>query len=450
MPAFRSLSAPYRLRAARLIAICLTALSGAAWGASMPPAGVVTELDRVLVVVNDDVITATQLSMRLSETRKQLAHDKIAAPPDAVLQKQLLERMVLERIQVQTAERAGLRVSDADIERAYASIAKQNQISVDQLRERMRQEALDPDIHRQNVRQQLLIDQLIDREVRNRVSVTEAEIEVFLDNREALAAMNTEYNLSHIFLPVPESASPESIQAVKRKGEELLAGLRQGGSFEQTAIAHSQGADALKGGQLGWRKSGQLPEMFVAALKTMRQGDVSELLRSPNGFHILKLNDRRGDAPAEAVQQTRARHILIRPSEILSRDDARAKLLQLRARIEQGEDFANLARAHSEDTGSANRGGDLGWAAPGQFVPEFEKTMNALKPGELSQPVQSAFGLHLIQVMERRTQDVTEERLRTQARNQLHARKAEERYQQWLRQMRDEAFVQYSVVEESN
>jgi peptidyl-prolyl cis-trans isomerase SurA len=367
-----------------------------------------------------------------------------------VLQKQLLERMVIERIQLQTAERAGLRVTDADLDRAIAAIAKQNQLSVEQFRERLRQDGLDVDTHRQNLRQQLLIEQLIDREVRNRVNVTDAEIEVFLDNREALAAMNTEYNLSHIFLPVPESASPEAIQAVKRKGEELLATLHQGGSFEQAAIAHSQGADAFRGGQLGWRKSGQLPEIFVAALKDLRKGQVSELLRSSNGFHILKLNDRRGDAPAEAVQQSHARHILIRPSEILSRDDARAKLLQLRARIEHGEDFASLARAHSEDTGSATRGGDLGWAAPGQFVPEFEKAMNALKPGELSQPVQSGYGLHLIQVMERRTRDVTEEALRNQARNQLHARKAEERYQQWLRQMRDEAFVQYSVIDESN
>jgi peptidyl-prolyl cis-trans isomerase SurA len=358
--------------------------------------------------------------------------------------------MVLERIQVQNAERAGLRVSDADLDRAFASIAKQNQLSVEQFRERLRQEGLDLDTHRQNLRQQLLIEQLIDREVRNRVSVTDSEIDLFLDNRETLSAMNTEYNLSHIFLPVPESASPEAIQTAKRKGEEILSGLRQGSSFEQAAIAHSQGADALKGGLLGWRKSGQLPELFVAALKTMSQGAVSELLRSPNGFHILRLNDRRGDAPAEAVQQTHARHILIRPSEILSRDDARAKLQQLRARIDQGEDFANLARAHSEDTGSATRGGDLGWAAPGQFVPEFEKTMNALKPGELSQPVQTAFGLHLIQVLERRTQDVTEERLRGQARNQLQARKAEDRYQQWLRQMRDEAFIQYTLAEEPN
>jgi peptidyl-prolyl cis-trans isomerase SurA len=426
--------------------LVLGALSATATAASAP--ATTAGLDRILVIVNDDVITASQLAARTEEARKQLAADKIKAPPQDVLLKQMTERLILERIQLQAAERAGLRATDADIDRSFAAVAKQNNLSPEQFRERIRKDGLDLDSFRQLLRQQFLIDQLLEREVRNRVHVSEGEIDAFLNNRESVAAVNTEYRLSHIFLPVPESASPEAIQAVKQKGEALLATLRGGASFEQAAIAQSQGADALKGGLLGWRKAGQLPELFVTALKGMPKGGLSELLRSPNGFHILKLHDKRGDLNVEPVQQTRVRHILVRPSEILSRDDARTKLLQLRARIEHGEDFATLARANSEDTGSATRGGDLGWTQPGQLVPEFEKAMNALKPGELGQPVQSAFGFHLIQVLERRTQDITEERLRNQARGQIHARKAEERYQQWLRQMRDEAYVEYLTATE--
>lgn len=448
MPTSFHRPAPFRPCDVLIAAALLCCLAANAAATPGPEPGDKSGLDRILAVVNEDVITSTQLADRLQEARKQLTIEKIAQPPEAVLQKQMMERLILERIQLQAAERAGLRATDADVDRAFAAVAQQNRLTPEQFRDRLRKEKLDLNAFRQSLRQQVLIDQLLEREVRNRVNVTESEIDAFLSNQESVAAVNTEYNLSHIFLPVPESASPEAIQATRQKGEILLAGLRAGGSFEQAAVAQSQGDDAMKGGLLGWRKSGQLPELFVTTLKTLPKGGVSGLVRSPNGFHILKLHDKRGDFSVAPIQQTRARHILVRPSEILSRDDARAKLLQLRARVEHGEDFAGLARANSEDTASASRGGDLGWTTPGQLVPEFEKAMNALKPNELSQPVQSAFGLHLIQVLERRTQDVTEERLRNQARGQIHARKAEERYQQWLRQIRDEAYVEYQTSAE--
>ena len=248
---------------------------------------------------------------------------------------------------------------------------------------------------------------------------------------------------------MPESASPEAIAQAKGRAEEALQRIRQGGDFAQAAIGFSQGPEALSGGNLGWKNAGQLPELFLSAIKNLASGSLTDVLRSPNGFHILRVNNRRGDVRTERVTQTHARHILLKSSEIQSLDDARAKLTQLRERIENGDDFAALARAHSEDPGSAINGGDLGWVSPGQLVPEFEKAMSALKPNGLSAPTHSPFGLHLIQVLGRRDQDVTQERTRGAARNQIHARKADERYEQWSRQLRDEAFVEY-LPDETN
>jgi peptidyl-prolyl cis-trans isomerase SurA len=402
----------------------------------------IEDLDRIIAFVNDDVITETELATRLTEAKGQLAREKIAAPPDAVLRKQLLERLVLERLQVQLAAQAGLRVGEAEVDQAIQVIARRNQLTVEELLARIKDQGISPQRYRAEVRNQVLIQQLAEREVSNRVSVSEAEINLFLENQESRGQVSVEYNLGHIFLALPEGASPETIQARKKRAEEIRAQLAGGADFQQTAVSVSQAADALQGGQLGWRKAGQLPELFVAALKTLRPGAVSEVLRSPNGFHLLKLNARRGDVETQSVLQTRARHILLKPSEILSSEEAKNKLLQLRERVDNGEDFALLARAHSEDTGSANQGGDLGWVSPGQMVPDFEKAMNALKPGALSAPVKSPFGWHLIQVQERREQDVSGERLRAAARQQIHARKADERYEQWVRQLRDEAYVE--------
>jgi peptidyl-prolyl cis-trans isomerase SurA len=401
------------------------------------------DLDRILVIVNDDVITETELRSRLVETRKQLELEKIKLPPDDVLRKQLLDRIVLEHLQLQLAAIMGIRVSDADVDKAIEMIAQRNKMTAEEFRKAMIQSGLDVAAHRAQVRDQITIQQLLEREINNRVSVTESEVSHYLENPQNRASMDLSYNLSHILISIPESASPETIQAAKKRAEDILRQLKAGTSFEQIAAGYSQGADALKGGSLGWKQAGELPELFLGAITNMAPGDISELLRSPNGFHILKLNDKRGAAQTEAVTQTHARHILLRTSEIQSAEDARQKLLNLRERIENGEDFAALARAHSEDPASAASGGDLGWSNPGQMVPEFEKAMNALKPNELSQPVRTSFGLHLIQVLGRRNHDISQERLEAAARQQIHARKADERYEQWARQIRDEAFVEY-------
>jgi peptidyl-prolyl cis-trans isomerase SurA len=403
------------------------------------------EIDRILVIVNDDVITGTELANRLAETKKQLVLEKIKSPPDDILRKQLLDRMVLERLQLQLAVQSGIRVGEPEVDQAIETIARRNNLSVENFRKALAKSGMDVAAYRAQTRDQLTIQQLLEREINNRVNVTDNEVSHFLENPQSRADMDVTYNLSHILIGIPESASPEAIQAAKKRAEDTLRQLKAGADFEQIAVSYSQGADALKGGGLGWKKPGELPELFLGALKSMSPGDISETLRSPNGFHILKLNDKRGAAQAEAVTQTHVRHILLRTSEIQSLEDARQKLLNLRERVENGDDFAALARAHSEDTASTASGGDLGWVNPSMMVPEFEKAMNALKPNQLSQPVRTSFGLHLIQVLGRRSHDISQERLEAAARQQIHARKADERYEQWARQLRDEAFVEYLV-----
>jgi peptidyl-prolyl cis-trans isomerase SurA len=409
----------------------------------------ISDIDRIVVIVNDDVITESELNQRLQETRKQLELEKISAPPDAALRKQLLERMVLERLQLQLAAQSGIRISESDVDRAFETVAQRNKLDAEEFRKALTQRGMDVAAYRNQLRDQLTIQQLLEREINNRINVTDSEVENFLENPQSRADMDVAYQLSHILIGIPEAASPEAIQAARKRAEDVHRQLAGGANFEQTAVSQSQGADALKGGNLGWKKAGELPELFLSALKTMPAGGISDILRSPNGFHILKLHSKRGGDQAAAVTQTHARHILLKPSEILSLEDARQKLLGLRERIENGEDFAALARAHSEDTGSAANGGDLGWANPGQMVPEFEKAMNALQPNQLSQPVRTPFGLHLIQVLGRRSHDVSQEREFAAARQQIHARKADERYEQWARQLRNEAFVEY-LLEEVN
>lgn len=401
------------------------------------------DVDRILVIVNDDVITETELANRLTETKKQLALEKIKTPPDDILRKQLLDRMVLERLELQLATQTGIRVGDSDVDQAVETVAQRNNLSVENFRKTMEHNGMNFTAYRAQIRDQITIQQLLEREINNRITVTDNEVNNFLENPQNRADMGVGYQLSHILIGIPESASPEAIQAAKRRAEDILRQLKQGADFGQIAVSYSQGADALKGGSLGWKQAGELPELFLGALKTMSPGDVSDILRGPNGFHILKLNNKRGDTQAESVMQTHVRHILLRPSEIQSLEEARSKLLHLRERIEHGEDFAALARAHSEDPGSAASGGDLGWVNPAQMVPEFEKAMNALKPNQLSEPVRTPFGLHLIQVLGRRSHDITEERVVAAARQQIQARKADERYEQWARQLRDEAFVEY-------
>jgi peptidyl-prolyl cis-trans isomerase SurA len=349
--------------------------------------------------------------------------------------------MISQKTQLQFAKDSGIRIDDAVLDKTVARIASENKLTLPALRAALEKDGVSYDRFRDELRKEITIARLREREVDSKIVVTEPEIDAFLQTRQDVLGHNDEYNLGHILVRVPEQASPEQIQSRQTRAEEALAQLKQGVDFGQVAATYSDAPEGLKGGMLGWREASRLPGLFLDAVKGLRVGEVSGLLRSPNGFHILKLIDQRGAAPV-IVQQTHARHILIRTNEIISESEARNRLLGLRERIVNGEDFAELARLQSQDA-SASKGGDLGWISPGDTVPDFERAMNQLKVNEVSQPVKTEFGWHLIQVLGRRDEDMSKERLRLTARQALRARKSDEAYQEWLRQLRDKAYVEY-------
>lgn len=403
-------------------------------------------VERIVAVVGKDVITLTELAGRTERAELELRRQRIPAPERAVLEHQVLERLVLEKAQLQLAADTGLRVDELQLDRAVQRIAQQNQLTLAEFRRALEADGMPFERFRADLRQQILLARLREREVDDRVQVTEAEVDEYLEEHQASAGADVEYNAAHILLRLPEQARPEQVEQARARAEGVRREAAAGADFAQLAAAHSNAGDALQGGALGWRAPGRLPELFAEALAHMRPGEVSGVLRSPAGFHLLKLLERRGAGAGAPVTQTRARHILIRTNEVVSEEDARRRLQVLRQRIESGADFAELARLNSED-GTAARGGDLGWVYPGDTVPEFERAMNALKPGELSAPVRTPFGFHLIRVEERRAGDPSAERRRQQARQALRERKADEAYQEWLRQLRDRSYVELRLDE---
>jgi peptidyl-prolyl cis-trans isomerase SurA len=396
-------------------------------------------LDRIVAVVNDEVITRNELDERVKLAFRQLRQQGTPAPARETLERQLLERMVTDRVQLQFAKETGLRVDDVELDRAIARIAQENKLTSQQLRQVLEKDGIPFAKFRDDIRNEIVITRLREREVDTKIVVTDGEIDNFLSLQHQGDA-NEEYNVSHILVVVPENASPEQIAARRTRADEAYAQLKGGADFRQVAVAFSEAPDALQGGAMGWRQSSRLPTLFTEALRTLKPGELSAILRSANGFHILKLNDKRSGGAPVIVQQTHARHILVKTNELVSESEARSRLLALKERLENKADFAALARAHSEDA-SATRGGDLGWLSPGDTVPEFERAMNALKPGEISGPVQTPFGWHLIQVIERRNEDLSKERQRLAARQTLRARKSDEAYQEWVRQLRDRAYI---------
>lgn len=399
-------------------------------------------LDRIVAVVNSDVITQLELTDRLRTVTQQLQKQGTPLPPRDLLEKQLLERIIMDKVQLQFAQENGVKVDDAQLDKTLQRIGQENGLSPEQFRATLEKDGVNFAKFREDIRNEIIMARLREREVDNRVTVSEAEVDAYIAS--LATAKGDEFNLAHVLIRVPEQASPEQLQKLKARATQVLEELKSGKDFRQVAASYSDAPDALEGGLLGWRSSGQLPTLFLEILNTLKPGEVSEVLRSPNGFHILKLLAKRGkDAPL-IVQQTHARHILIKVNEAMSDQDARNRARQLKERLDNGAKFEELARQFSED-GSASRGGDLNWLSPGVTVPEFEKAMDALPPGQLSEPVRTPFGWHLIQVLERRNEDVSKERQRMQARQEIRARKAEESFQEWLRQLRDRAYVEYRV-----
>jgi len=440
------------LRLAAAASTSLALLVTIAGPVAVAPAAAQSALpvDRVVAVVNSEAITAGELALRLRVAERQLRAQNIEAPPADLLQKQVLERMIVDRAQSQAARELGIRADEAQVDRALAAIAQENQLTIGQLRERVERDGTSFARFREDIREEIVRQRLREREIDSRIQVSDADIDAFLASQPKGAQPAAELHVAQILLAVPEGATAEQIERQRLRGEEVVRQLQRGNDFARLAAAFSDAPEAMSGGSLGWRTPQRLPQLFLDALSSLGPGQVSGLLRSPAGFHVLKLVDRRstdgapgvGGAP---VTQTRARHILIRPNEIVSEDEALRRLREIRQRLQGGSgSFEDLARQYSVD-GSAGRGGDLGWVYPGDTVPEFERAMNALAPGQISDPVRTPFGVHLIQVLERRTDEASPDRLRQMARQALRERRIDENYQDWLRQLRDRTYVEYKL-----
>ncbi len=403
--------------------------------------GEIRKIDRIVAVVDQVVITENELIDRIQTVRGQLEKQGGNMPPTDVLQKQILERLINDRLLLQYAAQTGVRVDDTQLDKTVERIAEQNRLSVPEFRAALEQEGISYRKFREDIRNEIIIARLREREVENRVNVTEAEIDNFLTTQSARGDIQDEFEISHILIRTPEEGSPEELQKLREKAEHALKQLQDGANFAEVSASFSDAPNALEGGNLGWKTSTQIPELFNEALKPLQPGELSQILRSPNGFHILKMTDRRGGTSPLVVEQTRLRHILVKLSEIVSESDAQQRMLMIKERLDNGGDFAELARQYSEDA-SANSGGDLGWVNPGDTVPQFEQAMNQLAPGEISEPVRTPFGYHIIQVQERRKQDMTQEAARFKARQEIRARKAEEAYADWVRELRDRAYVE--------
>lgn len=402
--------------------------------------------DRIVAVVNDEVITLYELNSKLELALSQLKRQGTPLPPRDVLEQQMLERLVMNKVQLQQAREIGLRIDDGQLDQALQRIAANNKMSFAQFRDALQKDGIVFAKFREEIRDEMTIARLREREVESKIAISEGEIDNYLSGDLAKDGSDEEYEVAHILLRAPESASPEQIQKLKAKADQVMERLKNGEDFGQMAAAYSDAPDGLKGGSLGVRPLDRLPGIFADVVAKLKAGEVAPVLRSPNGFHIVKLVSKRGGAAMPAVQQTHVRHILVKVNEIVSESDAKHKLEGLYERIEHGAKFAELARLYSQD-GSASKGGDLGWIYPGDTVPEFERVMDQLKPGEVSKPVLSPFGYHLIEVLERRVQDVSVERQRIAARQTLRDRKMDEAYQDWLRQARDRAYVELRLVE---
>jgi peptidyl-prolyl cis-trans isomerase SurA len=414
--------------------------------AQKPAAGRVVLLDRIIAVVNDEVITRRDLDDRIKVVLSQLRQQGTPLPTTEVLEKQVLERVIYNQVQLQYAKETGLRVEDAILEKAVNRIAEDNKISVAAMRQALEKDGVNFNKFREELRDEIIMVRLREREVDNKIQIADSEIDNFLSTLQAQDGKVEEFNLSHVLVRVPEQASPEQLQERRARAEQALAQIKGGADFRQVAASFSDAPDAVQGGVMGWRELAQLPTIFAEAVKGLKPGEVGGVLRSPNGFHIVRVNERRGQDAPMIVSQTHARHILIKTTELVSENDAKDRLVKLKERLDNSADFAELARLQSED-GSASRGGDLGWLSPGDTVPEFEKAMDGLKPGQIGEPTRSPFGWHLIQVLERRNQDMSQQQQRLRARQALRAQKADDAYQEWVRQLRDKAFVEYRLEE---
>ena len=399
-------------------------------------------IDEIVAVVNNDAITRYELEERMYIVENQLSKQGTPLPDVQLLETQVLERMITEMLQIQFAKETAIRVDDVQLDKAIQRIAKDNKFdSLADFRAQLEKEGVSFKKFREEIRSEIIFARLRDREVDSKLVISDGEVENYLANQVKQAGKGEEFHLAHILVMVPEQASAEKIQAMRQRAEQALAQLQGGADFAQVAAGFSDAKDALEGGNLGWRSADRTPAIFLNVLQKMEAGGVSPVFRSPNGFHILKLIEKRSKENPVVISQTHARHILIKTSELVPENEAKNRLMIIKQRIEKGADFAKEAKQYSED-GSASQGGDLGWVSPGETVPEFENAMNQLEPGQVSGLVQSTFGWHLIQVLERRSTDVSVKQKKQQAQAAIRSYKSEAAYQDWLRQLRDSATIE--------
>ena len=425
----------YTFRFFLLIALLFTGYSFA------ESASDVVKMDRIIAIVDQSVITEQELADRIKAVSGQLQKQGVKLPSQEVLEKQVLERLIVDSLQLQLAAQTGLKVDDGQLDKTIERIAAQNQLNLEEFKTALSKEGVSFRKFREDIRNEITISRLREREVENRINVSDSEIDNYLTTQANSKDDQSELEISHILIRTPEDASPEDLEKAKTKVLDVLKQLKDGTPFAQVSANTSDAPNALEGGNLGWKNPSQIPALFMEQLQSMQEGDISQPIRSPNGFHILKLTGRRGGTSTLVVEQTHARHILIKLTEVMSESEAKHKMDTIKERLDHGTKFEDMARQYSED-GSASNGGDLGWVNPGDTVPPFEKAMNELAPGEISAPVRTPFGWHIIQVIERRKQDMTKEAKRLKARQEIRARKSEEAYEDWIRELRDRAYVE--------
>ncbi len=403
-------------------------------------------IDGIAAIVNDEVITQGELQKRVDSITAQLRSEGKSLPATSLLKNQVIERMVLTRLQLSMAEQTGIRIDDVTLDRTIENIAEQNNLTIREFRDVLTRDGINFADFREEIRKELTLSRLRQREVDNRILVTQQDVDNYLLTQKTQQGGGQEYRLQHILIALPEGVSPEQLKLSQQKAAQLVQQLRSGANFSEMAIAHSAGQKALEGGDLGWRKLGELPRAFADIVANLETGGISNLIRSPSGFHIIKLAEKRSaSTQRNVIIQRQARHILIKPKNRADRAESRAQLERIRERIENGEDFAEIAKSHSDDRGSAVEGGSLGWVNPGVMVPEFEEEMEKLADGEISPVFQSRFGWHIVQVLAHREHDNTEELQRIAAQKAIKQRLVEEEYQLWLRRLRDEAFVELKI-----
>jgi len=428
------------LAAALLVAPCIASVAHAQATAQR-----IVPVDRIVAIVNNEVVTRSELEERIRLVLSQMRQQQVDPPPAEILERQVLDRMIVDRAQIQFARDSGIRIDDAQVDRAVERIAQTNKLTITEFRRALERDGVPFEKLRDDLRTEMSLQRLREREVDTRVQVSESEIDNYLADQASSTQQQTEFNVAHVLVRVPEGASPEVVEQLHAKARDALKEARTGAEFARVAVAFSDAADAAQGGSLGWRTRERLPELFADQVDRLRPGEVSDVLRSPAGFHILKVVESRGGGQSSApVDQTRVRHILVRVNETVSESEGRRRIDRLRQRIVDGSAFDEIARFNSEDP-SAARGGELGWVHAGDTVPEFERAMNALAPNDLSEAVRSPFGWHLIQVLERRTGAASSDRRRMEARRAIRDRKADEAYEEWVRQLRDRAYVEYRL-----